>query len=541
MSDRKKGDTDPDAIVIGAGHNGLVCAAHLARAGASVLVLERRETVGGAAETAQPWPGYTVSTASYVVSLMPPRIVNSLQLPRFGYRITTLDPDYYVPFPDGSALTLWADRARTVKEIARFSRADAEAYREFDAHLSHLSRLVSDLFFVIPPRLHLADLPGWIRLAARIRRWRGSDLADLLRIFTVSAADFLDAWFQDKRVKGALGTQSILGAWCGPMSPGSAYVLLHHWMGQADGHEGAWGWVHGGMGTVGRVLGEAARAAGVEVRCGKAIRRVLVRNGRAVGVELADGSKVQARAVISAAHPRATFLELVGEENLAPEFATAVKRFRTRGASVKINAALADLPRPTAWKGPVPGDPHTGILAVSPSLEYLERAWDDAKYGRTSAQPYVEAVFPTVFEPDLAPEGHHVGLFYSQFGPYSLSEGSWDTERDAYAKKVIQTVSSYAPNLEEAVEHYEVLAPPDFEERYGMVGGNIFHGEMTPDQMFFMRPLPNAADYRTPIDGLYLCGSGCHPGGGVMGVPGYNCSRVVRGDLRWRRWRVLGR
>jgi phytoene dehydrogenase-like protein len=541
MSARSNGRTRADVVIVGGGHNGLVCAAYLARSGASVVVLERSEWLGGAAQSSEPWPGYKVSTASYVVSLMPPHIVDGLHLRDFGYRVTTLDPDYYVPFPDGTSLTLWGDRRKTSEEIARFCKADGEAYVGFDAHLSHLARLVADLFYVIPPNLRLSDLPSWIRLAARVRRWRGSDIADLIRIFTISAADFLDEWFQDERVKGALGTQSILGGWAGPMSPGTAYVLLHHWMGQVDSREGSWGWVHGGMGTVGRALAEAARAAGAEVRSGAAVNRVLVRDGRAAGVELTDGERIEAKAVVSNAHPKATFFDLVGEENLPAEFVRSIRRYRTRGGSVKINMALSDLPRPSAWTGPVPGAPHTGILAVCPSLEYLERAWDDAKYGRISRQPYVEAVFPTVFEPELAPSGRHIALLYSQFGPYELAEGSWETERDAYAKNVIRTVAEYAPNFEEAVEQYEVLAPPDFEARYGMVGGNIFHGEMTPDQMFFMRPAPGWGSYRTPVQGLYLCGSGTHPGGGVMGIPGFNCSRVVGGDLRRRRWLNLGR
>lgn len=528
----------PDVVVIGGGHNGLVCAAYLARAGLAVLVLEQRQALGGAAVTDEPWPGYRVSTASYVVSLMPPEIVNDLRLRRFGYRVSILEPDYYLPFPDGQSLTLWGDTTKTAKEIAHFSKADAQAYIAFSAHLTRLSRLLRALLFVIPPNLRLGDLPNWLRFAARLRGWRSKDMTDLLRIFTLSAADFLDQWFENQRVKGALATQAIIGAWAGPMSPGTAYVLLHHWMGEVNGHRGAWGWVHGGMGAIGRALGEAARTAGADIRTGVAVNRIAVRNGRAIGVALEDGTIVRAKAVVSNAHPRATFLDLVGEENLPRDFAQAVRRFRSRSGSVKVNLALSDLPRPLAWKGAVPGAPHTGILAISPSVEYLERAWDDAKYGRTSQEPYIEAVFPTVFEPDLAPAGRHIALLFTQFGPYQLADGSWERERDAYARKVIATLAAYAPNIGEAVEHYEVLAPPDLEARYGLIGGNIFQGEMSPDQLFLLRPVPGWADYRTPLAGLYLCGSGTHPGGGVMGVPGYNCSRVVRGDLRWRRWRL---
>lgn len=526
-----------DVVIVGGGHNGLVCAAYLARRGLDVLVVERRAVPGGAAATEEPWPGYRVSTASYVVSLMPPRLVSELGLRRLGYRVTVLEPDYYVPYPDGSALSLWADPRRTAQEIARFSRADAEAYPRFDAHLSRLAHLVRELLFVIPPGFRVADLPRWAGLARRLRHWSGKDLVAVARLLTASAADFLDEWFEDPRVKGALATQGIIGAWAGPMSPGTAYVLLHHWMGEVEGHEGAWGWVHGGMGALGRVLAEAARAAGAEVRTGQAVRRIAVSNGRATGVELEDGTTVQARVVVSNAHPVTTLRELVGEEHLAPDTVQELRRFRSRSGSVKVNLALAELPRPRSWSGSVPGAPHTGILAISPSVEYLERAWDDAKYGRMSEHPYIEGVFPTVFEPDLAPPGRHIALLFTQFGPYHLVEGSWDTARDAYLGRVLSTLEEYVPNLARGVLHAEVLAPPDLEQRFGLVGGNIFHGEMTLDQLFAFRPLPGWG-YRTPIRALYLCGAGTHPGGGVMGVSGRNCARVVWRDVRWGR--ILG-
>ena len=528
-----------DAVVIGGGHNGLACAAYLARGGLDVLVLERRDVLGGAAVTEEPWPGYRVSTASYVVSLLPPRISRELGLQRFGYRVSMIDPDYWVPYPDGSALTLWGDSTRTAEEIATFSTADASAYPRFDAYLSRLSRLVHDLLFVVPPNLRVGELARWASLAGRRRTWSGRDVHDLIRLFTLSASDFLDEWFVDERVKGALATQAIIGAWCGPMSPGSAYVLLHHWMGEVDGHEGAWAWVHGGMGAVSNAIAEAARAFGAEVRAGAPVVRVLVEAGRATGVELADGTLLRARRVISNAHPTTTYLDLVGERHLPDDVVADIRRYRTRSGSVKVNLGLSDLPRPTAWSGPVPGWPHTGLLAISPSVDYLERAWDDAKYGRASEHPYIEAVFPTVFEPDIAPAGKHVALCFTQFGPFELRDGTWETEREAYGRRVIRTLAEYCPNLESAVEHVEVLAPPDIQERFGLLGGNIFQGEMSPDQMFGFRPIPGYGDYRSPIAGLYLCGSGTHPGGGVMGVPGRNCSTVVLRDAR--RGRLMDR
>jgi phytoene dehydrogenase-like protein len=528
-----------DVVVIGGGHNGLACAAYLARGGLDVLVLEGKGVVGGAAVTEEPWPGYRISTASYVVSLMPPRVVQELALARFGYRVSILEPDYWVPYPDGTALTLWGDTQRSVEEIANFSKADADAYVEFDRYLSRLGGLVHQLLFVVPPNLRVGELHRWVSVGGRMRRWSGRDVHDLIRLFTMSASDFLDEWFEDERVKGALATQAIIGAWCGPMSPGSAYVLLHHWMGEVDGHPGAWGWVHGGMGAVSSALAASARAAGAEVRAAAPVRQVTIREGRATGVELEDGTSIPARRVVSNAHPITTYLDLVGESHLPDDVVRDVRRFRTRSGSVKVNLALGDLPRPAAWDGPVPGDPHTGLIAVSPSVEYLERAWDDAKYGRPSEHPYVEAVFPTVFEPGIAPEGKHVALCFTQFGPFDVRDGSWETEREAYGTRVARTLGEYCPNLEGAVEHMEVLAPPDIEERFGLLGGNIFQGEMSPDQMFSFRPIPGYGDYRSPVDGLYLCGSGTHPGGGVMGVPGRNCATVVLRDAR--RSRTVGR
>ena len=524
-----------DVVIVGGGHNGLACAAYLARAGLDVLVLEKRPVLGGAAVTEEPWPGYRISTASYVVSLMPPRIESELELARFGYRVSIVMPDYYLPFLDGSSLTLWGDAARDAQEIARFSKADADAYLEFDRYFDRVGHLLRDLLFVVPPNLRLRDVPRWLTLAGRLRSWTGRDVADLVRLFTISAADFLDEWFEDERVKGALATQAIIGGWNGPMSPGSAYVLMHHWIGEVAGHPGAWGWVHGGMGAVSEVLARAATTAGAELRNGSAVNRVVVRDGRALGVELDDGSLIRARRVVSNAHPVTTYRDLVGEEHLPQDVVRDVRRFRTRSGSVKVNVALGELPKPAAWDGPVPGDPHTGLLAISPSVEYLERAWDDAKYGRSSQHPYIETVFPTVFEDGLAPEGKHVMLAFTQFGPYRLAEGSWDTEREAYGRNVIATLGRYCSNIEAAVEHMEVLAPPDLEERFGLLGGNIFQGEMAPDQMFSLRPIFGFADYRTPIHGLYLCGSGTHPGGGVMAVPGRNCATVVMRDARRRR------
>jgi phytoene dehydrogenase-like protein len=522
-----------DVVVVGGGHNGLACAAYLARAGLDVLVLERREVLGGAAVTEETWPGYRISSASYVVSLMPPRVVAELELKRFGYEVSLVSPDYFVPFPDGTSLTLWGDVRRDAANIAKLNGHDAAAYVEFDRYFERVAKLLKDLLFVVPPNLRLADLPGWLRTAARVRSWRARDVAELVRLFTMSAADFLDEWFEDERVKGALATQAIIGAWCGPMTPGSAYVLVHHWIGEIAGHAGAWGWVKGGMGGLSAAIARSAQAAGAEIRTGAEVRRVVVNSsGRAVGVELADGSIVRAQRVVSSAHPVTSYLGLVGEAQLPKEVVRDIKRYRSRSGSVKLNVALGELPTFPSWDQE--GDVHRGLVAVSPSIEYLERAFDDAKYGRISEHPYLEVVFPTVHEREgLAPPGKHVMLGFSQYGPYRLRDGSWDDGgREEYARRALGALAEFSPNLLDAIERIEVLAPPDLEERFGLLGGNIMQGELTPDQMFVFRPIPGYADYRTPIAGYYLCGAGTHPGGGVMGVCGRNAARVILRDHR---------
>ncbi|MEX2202571.1 MAG: NAD(P)/FAD-dependent oxidoreductase [Actinomycetota bacterium] len=525
------GAFERDVVIVGGGHNGLACAAYLAKAGLDVVVLEKRAILGGAATTEEPWPGYHVSSASYVVSLMPPQIVRELDLKRFGYEVSIVTPDYFVPFPDGTSLTLWGDVARDAENIAKLSAADAEAYVRFDRYFDHAARLLKDLLFVVPPNLNIRDLPKWATTAGRFRKWSGRDIHEVVRLFTMSAADFLDEWFEDDRVKGALATQAVIGAWGGPMTPGSAYVLMHHWIGEIDGHPGAWGWVKGGMGGVSNAMARAAEAAGAEIRTGTEVDRVAITaNGRAVGVALSDGSLVRAQRVVSGAHPVTTYLSLVGEERLPGDVVRDVKRYRTRSGSVKLNVALSALPEFPSWDQE--GDLHRGLAAVSPSMEYLERAWDDAKYGRMSEHPYVEVVFPTAHEPEgLAPKGKHLMLAFSQYGPYQLRDGSWDEGgRDEYAARVLKALGEFAPNLESSVEHLEVLAPKDIEDRFGLIGGNIMQGELSPDQMFSFRPIPNYGDYRSPVAGMYLCGSGTHPGGGVMGVPGRNAASVVLRD-----------
>jgi phytoene dehydrogenase-like protein len=525
-----------DVIVVGGGHNGLACAAYLARAGLDVLVLERRGVLGGAAVTEDAWDGYRISSASYVVSLLPERIVDDLDLRQHGYRVSIITPDYFVPFPDGSSLTLWGDVDRDAASIAALNERDAEAYVAFDAYFERVAGLLQQLLFVVPPNLRVRELAGWLRTGARFRGGTGRDLHEIVRLFTMSAADFLDEWFEDERVKGALATQAIIGAWCGPMTPGSAYVLLHHWIGQVDGHFGAWGWVLGGMGGVSAALASAARAAGATIRTDAAVARIAITSeGRAAGVELEDGTLLRSRRVVSNAHPTTTYLDLVGPDRLPAEVVRDVERYRTRSGSVKVNVGLSALPTFPAWDQD--GELHRGLIAVSPSVAYLERAFDDAKYGKPSKRPYVEVMFPTAHEPEgLAPAGKHVMMAFTQYLPYETPNTG--RTRDAWAKKVVAALAAFAPDLPQLVEHVEVLTPRDLEERFGLLGGNIMQGELTPDQMFSFRPIPGYGDHRTPVAGLYLCGGGTHPGGGVMGVPGRNAATVILRDAR--RSRVTG-
>jgi phytoene dehydrogenase-like protein len=522
--------TQRDVIVVGGGHNGLACAAYLAKAGRDVLVLERRDVLGGAAVTEPMWDGYRISSAAYVVSLLPERIVTELDLKAFGYRVSIVSPDYFVPFPDGTSLTFWGDLRRDVENIARLNKHDAEAYVAFDRFFEHVGGLLRRLLFVVPPNMRMTDALSWARTSARLRGWTGRDLHELVRLFTMSAADLLDEWFEDPRVKGALATQAVVGAWGGPMTPGSAYVLMHHWIGQVDGHVGAWGWVEGGMGGVSEAIAGAARAAGAEIRTAARVARIVVGTaGRAIGIELEDGSVISAAQVVSSAHPKTTYLDLVGREHLPSDVIHDVERIRTRSGSVKVNVALSGLPAFPAWDQE--GTVHAGLTAISPSMEYLERAFDDAKYGKPSQHPYAELVFPTALQPEgLAPPGKHVMLAFTQYLPFDAPNTA--RTRDAWAKKVIAAVAEYAPSLTSLVEHVEVLTPKDLQDRFGLLGGYIMQGEITPDQLFSFRPIPFYGDYRTPIRNLYLCGAGTHPGGGVMGVPGRNASTVMLKDAR---------
>jgi phytoene dehydrogenase-like protein len=518
-----------DAIIIGGGHNGLVAAAYLARAKRKVLVLERREMVGGCAVTEEIWPGYRVSTGAYLSSLLQQRIVRELELERFGYRVDAKDPAFFSVFPDGRHFFMWQDRSKTLGEIAKFSRHDAEIYPAYEDHLERIAQVVEGLLLTTPPQFPprgALDFVDYLKIAGRLRGLGGKDLVALVKIFTQSAAEFLDEWFQSDEVKVTLATDGVIGANGGPRSPGTAYILLHHCMGGVAGHRGLWGFVRGGMGAVSEAIAASARAAGAEVRTNAAVAKVLVREGRAYAVALDNGEEIEAPSIASNLDPKVTFLKLLEESVLDPEFVAGIRRFRIEGTSAKINLALSGLPEFAAYPG-APGPHHRATMHICPNIEYVERAWDDAKYGRPSERPLLELTIPTMYDPSLAPAGRHIMGIFLQYAPYTLREGTWDELREPFGDRVIGLLEEYIPNIRSIVEARQVLTPLDLERRFGITGGNIFHGEMSLDQMFVMRPLAGWARYRTPVRGLFLCGSGAHPGGGVMGAPGYNCAREM--------------
>jgi len=517
-----------DVVIVGGGHNGLVTAAYLARAGRKVLVLERRELVGGCSVTEEIWPGFRVSTAAYLSSLLQDRIVRELELERFGYLVDPKDPAFFSVFPDGRHFFMWQDDRKTLEEIAKFSKRDAETYPAFEHHLEKLAQVVEGLLLTSPPDFPprgAADFIDYIKLAARMRKLSRSEIVGLVKIFTQSATDFLDEWFESPEVKVTLATDGVIGANGGPRSPGTAYILLHHCMGGVGGKRGLWGFVRGGMGAISESIARSARSKGAEIRVNAPVERILVRNGRVRGVVIEGGEEIEAPIVASNLDPHVTFLKLLGEGDLDPEFRDSIRRFRIEGTSLKINLALSGVPDFKALPGA--GPQHRATMHICPSIEYIERAWDDAKYGRPSERPMLEMTMPTMYDPSLAPPGHHIMGIFIQYAPYTLNGLKWDDIREPYADHILSLIEEYAPNFRSLVVARQVLSPLDLERRFGLTGGNIFHGEMSLDQMFVMRPVAGWARYRMPVGGLYLCGSGAHPGGGVMGAPGYNAARAI--------------
>ena len=518
-----------DAIVVGGGHNGLTCAAYLARAGRRVLVLERRHVLGGAAVSEQVFDGFTFSVCSYVVSLLRPWIVRDLELARFGLQLIPLDCSF-LPLPDGDSLARWGDPERTRREIARFSPRDAEVYGEFGKTMSILSRFVKGIIdrdapdpaSLAPGRL--AQLAG---LGRDFRRLPIEAQLAKLKLFTMSAVDFLDEWFESDVLKAPMSVSGIIGTFLSVSSPGTAYVLLHHYMGEIDGSYRAWGFARGGTGAVSNAIAGAARHFGAEIRTNAPIERILVQDGRASGVVLEDGDELYARTVVSGVDPHRTFLRMIEPGHLDPEFTARIRRYKMRGSSGKVNLALDRVPEFACR----PGDgPHLrGDIAIAPSIEYLERAYDEAKYGDFSRRPYLNVVIPSLVDPSLAPPGKHVLSAFVQYAPYQIKEGPahWPERRAAFGETVIDTLAEYVPGLRESILHKQVLTPWDLEQDFGLTEGNIFHGELSLEQLAFLRPTAGWAHYKTPIDGLWACASGTHPGGGIMGGPGALCARAM--------------
>jgi phytoene dehydrogenase-like protein len=522
-----------DVIVIGGGHNGLVNAAYLARAGRKVLVLERRHVLGGAAVTEEVFPGFKFSVASYVVSLLRPEIIRDLDLPRHGLEILPLDGTF-TPMPSGDYLWRVNDHAKTRREIARHSRLDAEAYDEYGKAMVEMGRFVKPILSMTPPDPTSLDPRGLMSLLALGKRFQGlsaQDKYNQVQLMTMSAVDFLDQWFETDVLKATMSASGIIGTFLGVRSPGTAYVLLHHYMGEIDGAFRSWGFARGGTGAISNAIGDAAQEAGVEIRMETSVSKIIVKDGAAAGVVLGNGDYITADIISSSVDPNLTFLQMVGTEHLPPEFIEDVRRYKYRGSSGKVNLALDALPNFKAIPGE--GAHLRGAISISPSVDYMERAYDEAKYGRYSRRPYIDMVIPSLTDPSVAPAGKHVMSCFVQYAPYNLKEGgTWDDHREAFGDTVINTIAEHAPNIKDIILHRQVLTPLDIERTFGLTEGNIFQGELTLEQLFFLRPAPGWAQYRTPVRGLYMCGSATHPGGGIMGAPGKNAAMRILKDGR---------
>lgn len=525
-----------DAIVIGGGHNGLAAGAYLARDGLRTVVLEARHKVGGAATTDAPWPGspeFRATTYSYVMSLMPRRVIDELRLERHGYKVYPMGPSYYA-FPDGRSLVMTGtDDRRDYEAMARFSRRDAEAYGEWRRWLGEMAAVLEPLLLVTPPRLgsrRPADLLDQLKLAWRMRGLDVPRIGELTRLMTMSAWDLLDRWFESPEIKGALAVDGIIGTWAGPASPGTAYVLMHHEIGDAGLGLSSWGYPRGGMGAVSDALRSSAEEFGAEVRTHALVERILQRDGRVTGVVLEGGEELEAGLVVATTHPRTTFLDQLGREELPADFVGDIEKWNSRSGVVKINLALKELPDFTADPGP--GEHLGGAIELAHSIDYIEEAFQDARSGKAARWPFSDGVIPTVFDHTLCPDGYHIMSLFTQWVPHEWSKEPHRDELEAYADRVIDGYAELAPNFRDAILHRQVLGPYDMEQDIGLIGGNIFHGELTADQLFHMRPAPGYADYRTPIRGLYQASSATHAGGGVCAIPAYNCVREIRRDRR---------
>ncbi len=528
-----------DVVVVGGGHNGLVAAAYLARSGLDTLVCERRGVVGGAAVSEHPFgPGYTVTSLSYVVSLLPPALVQDLGLASHGYHVYPQGP-YFAPRADGRALRLPHDPAERRAEIAAFSAADAAAYDSYEAYLAGMAAIFGPLLAEIPPRLGSRRPQDLWRQGLLLRHLRKLDTraaVNATRLATGSIADLLDRYFTSDPVRGLLSVSGVIGTWAGPRSSGTGYVMLHHHIGGVDGQAGIWGFPRGGMGGVTTALAAAARSFGAEVRTDAEVAQIRTSGGRVTGVTLASGEEVDAGTVVTTAHPQISFLRLLDPAVLPPDFAAEIKAWHTRSGTVKINLALDRLPEFPSHPGFDP-QVHGGTIVLAESLDDLETAFQEAASGRPSALPFADICIPSVFDDSLAPAGHHVMSMFTQWVPYTYADRPDEAALAAYVDRVIARMEAVAPGFTESVLHRQVIGPHQMQQEYGLVGGNIFHGELTLGQMFHARPAAGYADFRTPVRGLYQAGSGTHGGGGVTGIPGRNAVRQILADRRAARWR----
>ncbi|OGO42462.1 MAG: amine oxidase [Chloroflexi bacterium RBG_16_58_14] len=509
-----------DAIVIGAGHNGLINAAYLARAGKKVLVLERRHLVGGASVTEEVYPGFKYSVFSYVVSLMRPEVIRELELTRHGLTILPLESTL-TPLPDGNYLYRDGDHYQSMRNIARFSPRDADAYEDYSHAMYFMAKAVKPILGMVPPdpaSLNPFELARLLRLGRDYLKLEPAQLHTLVRLMTMSSADFVARWFESEPLMGTLSASGIIGTFLGPRSPGTAYVLLHHYMGEIDGAFRAWGFSKGGTGGIAQALASAAGSLGVEIRTQAPVSRVLLKGRTARGVVLQNGDEITSDLVISSLDPQNTFLNLLDPSQLPDDFVQGVRRYAYRGSSGKVNLALDAAPQLACLPGT--GRHLAGAISISPSVDYIERAYDDAKYGRFSRRPYIDVIIPSMIDPDMAPPGKHVMSCFVQYAPYELKEGSWETQREAFGDTVVDTLCEYIPNLKQIILHRQVLTPLDIEQSIGLTQGNIFQGELSLSQLFFLRPAAGFARYRTPVRNYYQCGSATHPGGGILGASG---------------------
>jgi phytoene dehydrogenase-like protein len=530
-----------DAIVIGAGHNGLTAAAYLARAGLSTLVLERREIVGGCCVTEEIAPGCRVSTTSYVASMLRPEVIAELRLADYGLRMIPCDPAIQVPFPDGHVVPWWADRERARQEFSRISPKDAARFVEVDDRLKKLARYLQPFFLEPPPEFDTSTMKGWADLFRVGKRFRGissAEIAQLISFLTGSLGEFLDHNYESEKMKTMFLANNVYGKHGGPYQPGTAIGLLFHLLSGGE-HElqGFYGHVIGGMGSITQAMAAAGRKFGVEIRTSSPVARIEVRNGRAHSVVLEDGTELRARMVLSNVDPKRTFLAMLDARELPEDFLSAVRGIKMEGPCAKVNMVLAEEPRFTGTPPQATALERTFYTLV-PSLEFAERCYDIAKFGEIPEELWVDCVVSSNADASLAPPGKHILTCFVQYVPYHLREGNWDQKRELLGDRVVKKIAEYAPNVPGAIVARQVLTPLDLERRYGLTEGNIFHGDLRLEQLFFMRPLPGWSQYRTPIAGLYLCGAGTHPGGGVTGAPGRNAAHQALRD--WKIGRLLG-